>query len=119
MTVVRMAYHGIAPSFGDEGVAKDLDRVPRVDVTRVQRGEAESHHVGRPEVADDSTTNQGAPFAAFLVHQLDEQARELLALGAGIAEVHAFPHVQTRFEWGIGQHRRGADTEPAYPLRCV
>jgi hypothetical protein len=39
-----MAYHGIAPSFGEEGVAKDLDRVPRVDVTRVQRGEAESHH---------------------------------------------------------------------------
>ena len=55
-----MAYHGIAPSFGEEGVAKDLDRVPRVDVTRVQRGEAESHHVRRPDVADDSTSDQGA-----------------------------------------------------------
>src|ERR1051325_5510135 len=56
----------LTPRAGLQNVLQRRDRVEYIDVAHIERAEAEAHHVGRAEIADDAARDQRLPDAIAL-----------------------------------------------------
>src|SRR5712692_3954692 len=124
---------GSRPGLAAQDVVEAAHRVPDVDIARIQGGEAETHQVGRPKVADHALVDQGPHHPVRLrvadgdvrpaqsgvarggdlqvepidrVHQADEEVTQRLGLPAGRWQVDLEPYVDADLKRRHGQDGR-------------
>src|SRR6185312_4816450 len=126
-----------------EDAGQNVDGAPDVALVDIERREAETHPVGRPEIADYALRDQGLHRRVAVLEakgdlrtphrriaragepqrwasSLDlpnEEFGERDRTGANLAHVDPVPYFERGFENAHLHHRRGADPHPRDPLR--